>query len=322
MNRTRALLMAIIMAMLLQSPVWSRTITLEEALSSARDSNTDLAVAKVNLETAIRNSSPASSFIPDISIDGSISLDDMTGFGSSWGTLGGDLSLGISMELGTELITDTQIKAIEKESATLEYMLSADSIEEAVITSYWNIAFSRQNLESARMAEEDSREALASVEERYSAGACDELELLEARVAALEYSYERQEYEDSLSLAYTAFSELTGIDEEGFETEPVPDIPALSLPDADSLLELAVPGNLSIRSLRSKEELARTEVMDAKVRNQFPSVSLSASYHLGADQTVTEWEGLKSDRGSISIGFSIPISSYIPGSSGRNQDSD
>ena len=291
-------------------------ITLEDALRNAEENNIDLVIAKVSLESAIRNNNAASSYIPDISIDGSVSLDDMTAFGQSWGNIGGDLSLGISLDLGTDLITDGTLKRLNRENAAIDYMISAETLEEAVVSAYWNLALSRQAVELSRLAEEDSMEALASVSARYEAGDADELEEKEARLAVLQYAYERQAYEDDLELAYTVFSALTGISEKDFSTEEIPSIPQLSLPSPSELMKEHASSNLTIQSLDKALEIAKAETLDTRLERQIPSVSLSASYHLGAETRTTEWDDLKNDRGSISVAFSIPLSSYIPGSSG------
>lgn len=304
------------LCLLFPSVAYAEVITLEAALKSAEVNNTDIAIARINLETAIRNSSVYSSYIPDISIDGSLSLDDMSAFGGSWGNLGGNLSLSISLDLGTDLITENALEKLERENAAIEYMLTASSLEEAVISAYWNLSLSQNAVETATMAEEDSLEALASAEERFNAGQIDELELQETRLSVLQYSYERQLYRDQLDLAYTAFSELTGIENRNFETEEIPEIPELSFPDAHDLLEFSIGKNLTIQSLDKNLEIAHAETSDTRMTNQIPSVTLSGSYVLGSGEKVTEWSGLEKDRGSVSLSFSIPISSYIPGSSG------
>ena len=244
------------LCLLFPSVAYAEVITLEAALKSAEVNNTDIAIARINLETAIRNSSVYSSYIPDISIDGSLSLDDMSAFGGSWGNLGGNLSLSISLDLGTDLITENALEKLERENAAIEYMLTASSLEEAVISAYWNLSLSQNAVETATMAEEDSLEALASAEERFNAGQIDELELQETRLSVLQYSYERQLYRDQLDLAYTAFSELTGIENRNFETEEIPEIPELSFPDAHDLLEFSIGKNLTIQSLDKNLEIA------------------------------------------------------------------
>ena len=75
------------------------------------------------------------------------------------------------------------------------------------------------------------------------------LEWQEAKLAVLQYSSERQSYEDQLELAYTAFSELTGIEERGFDTEAIPELPALSIPSMEELIAASTENSLEIQSL-------------------------------------------------------------------------
>ena len=83
----------------------SSVITLEEAVESAMENNTDLATAQVSLQAAIRNNSLSSSFIPDISIEGGVSLSGMSITDRTAGTLGTDVSLGISLSLDSSVIS-------------------------------------------------------------------------------------------------------------------------------------------------------------------------------------------------------------------------
>ena len=80
-------------------------ISLDEAISMAYENNTDMEVARYDLGIALRDANMASSYIPDIAISGSV-IDRTFGTGV-------DASVGISMDLGTDLIMDSAEKSIQ-----------------------------------------------------------------------------------------------------------------------------------------------------------------------------------------------------------------
>ena len=83
-------------------------------------------------------------------------------------------------------------------------------------------------------------------------------------------------------------------------------------------MQRAQSGNLTIRSLHNDVDIARATSADAKATNQLPSLTISAGYDLGPTVPVSSFDSYKTDRVSVSVGFTIPISSWIPGSAGSN----
>lgn len=107
------------------------TVTLEEALISAEENNTDLASAKVTLETTMRSNSLSSSLIPDISLEGGLSWDNMSLIDQNAGSGSGSLYFGISWDISSGILADSRVKSLNQDNAVLTYMLQAESVEEA-----------------------------------------------------------------------------------------------------------------------------------------------------------------------------------------------
>ena len=247
----------------------SSVITLDEAVASAMENNTDLATAQVSLQTAMRNNSLSSSFIPDISIEGGVSLSGMSITDRTTGTFGTDVSLGISLSLDSSLISETKINAIAEESALLSYIMTAESVEEAVTLAYWNIALIKDSIRSAELALQDARERLESLESQYKAGSADLMDVRNAELDVLNYENSLAGYEAQLELAYIAFSQLTGITSRDFETEEIPVLPALNLPDAKTLEALYSSNSTMIKSLEKNIESAQAQ-KDSASRSHAP----------------------------------------------------
>ena len=293
----------------------SSVITLEEAVESAMENNTDLATAQVSLQTAIRNNSLSSSFIPDISIEGGVSLSGMSITDRTAGTLGTDVSLGISLSLDSSVISEAKINAIAEESALLSYIMTAESVEESVTLAYWNIALIKDSIRSAELALQDAGERLKSLESQYEAGSQDLMDVRNAELDVLNYENSLAGYEARLELAYIAFSQLTGITSRDFETEEIPVLPKLNLPDAKTLEALYSSNSTMLKNLEKNIESAQAQKDSTKSSLQLPSVSISASYDFGPTVPAGSWNEYRTDRGSVSVGFTIPVSAWIPGSS-------
>lgn len=293
----------------------SSVIALDEAVESAMENNTDLATAQVSLQAAIRNNSLSSSFIPDISIEGGVSLSGMSITDRTAGTLGTDVSLGISLSLDSSVISETKINAIAEESALLSYIMTAESVEEAVTLAYWNIALIKDSIQSAELALQDAGERLESLERQYEAGIADLMDVRNAELDVLNYENSLAGYEARLELAYIAFSQLTGITSRDFETEEIPVLPALSFPDAVTLAALYSSNSTMLKSLEKNVESAQAQKDSTRSSLQLPSISISASYDFGPTVPAGSWNDYRTDRGSVSVGFTIPVSAWIPGSS-------
>lgn len=292
----------------------SSVITLKEAVESAMENNTDLATAQVSLQTAIRNNSLSSSFIPDISIEGGVSLSGMSITDRTAGTLGTDVSLGISLSLDSSVISEAKINAIAEESALLSSIMAAESVEESVTLAYWNIALIKDSIHSAELALQDASERLKSLESQYEAGSQDLMDVRNAELDVLNYENSLAGYEAQLELAYIAFSQLTGITSRDFETEEIPVLPKLNLPDAKTLEALYSSNSTMLKSLEKNIESAQAQKDSTKSSLQLPSVSISASYDLGPTVPAGSWNDYHTDRGSVTVGFTIPVSAWIPGS--------
>ena len=147
-------------------------ISLDEAISMAYENNTDMEVARYDLGIALRDANMASSYIPDIAISGSA-------IERTFGT-GVDASVGISMDLGTDLIMDSAEKSIQKTLAYLTYASTEQSLEESITTSYLALSRSKKEIESASNNLESARRSYEMLKEAYDGGLASSLDMAEA----------------------------------------------------------------------------------------------------------------------------------------------
>lgn len=293
-------------------------LTLDEAIASAMENNISLEIAQIELRQSLRNASVASSYIPDISINGSF-----TASGSamdSTGSLTARGGIGISMDLGTNLITDATEKSIERTLASLAYSSTVDSLEESVTTSYWNLVAGANQVEVAQNSLDNAKKNHEDVLEAYNSGLRSELELANAELAVAEAEGNLKALSDSYELSKESFRILTGIDEKDFVLENLPSTVFLSLPSADELYTEYAANTNTIKTYSAKVSQSETALTSTRISTQLPTVTLSTGWDIGPESTyMGSWNGSFSDNASVTLAFSIPISSYIPGSTGYNQ---
>ena len=292
-------------------------LTLDEAIASAMENNISLEIAQIELRQSLRNANVASSYIPDISIDGSFTASGSAMDSTGSLTAGG--GIGISMALGTNLITDATAKSIERTLANLSYATTVDSLEESVITSYWNLSSSKNQIAVAENSLENAQDNYDAILESYDSGLKSELELANAQLAVAQAEYNLKALKDAYVLAEDEFRILTGLENEDIVLEDLPETVWLDLPSADELYNTYADGTNMIRTRSAQISQSETSLTTTKLNNQLPSVTLSAGWEMGPESTyISSWNGGMTDRASVTVAFSIPISNYIPSSSGYN----
>ena len=305
-------------------------VTLDEAIQSAMENNTDMEIAKLELQQNLRSASNASAYIPNLTLTGSASIGgnliDSTAWDPDWSANAG-FDVGISMSLGTSLIGSTAVNNASRTIANLNYAISASTLEQSVTTSYWTLVSSKKSMESAQRNLDAAERALESVQEGYDAGLRTSLELSNAELDVLDYRYALKQLQDAYALSQETFRVLTGI-EGDFDVTDFPEITYLNLPSAEELFAQYGDSTNTVRMLNATVTSSEAALTNVKVNNYYPSVSLSLNYGLGGDayhryytQTLEGPEPYPnsiSDTASATVSFSIPISSYIPGSTGNN----
>lgn len=312
----RKILLVPILLLALLMPVFADipTITLSEAIESAMENNTDMEKARLELQSSLRSASNISQYIPDLSLTGSATF-----IGSiknqSWSN-SGSFSAGISMGLGTSLIGSTAVNNATRMLANLNYAIETSSLEQSVTKSYWTLVSSKKSIESAQSDLEASERTLESTKASYEAGMASSLDLANAELTVLRYQYALKLLEDAYIISQEAFRTLTGI-EGDFDVTDFPEIVYLSLPSAEELYKEYGESTNSIKMLNASVSSKEAALTLQQVSNLYPSVSLALDYNV-TGTTDFEKANKFSDDFTARVTVSVPISSYIPGSSANN----
>ncbi len=293
-----------------------RVISLEDAISSAMENNTDMEVARLKLQQSLRNASDASSYIPDLSLTGTANIGASI-INQSWNATG-DFNVGVTMNLGTSLIGSAAVNSATRTLAQLSYASSVTDVEKGVTSTYLSLASSKRSMESAAMDLESAKRTYESMKESYDAGLSSALELNNAELALSNYEYAYNTLKDSYELAKESFRILTGIEGE-FEVEDVKSVTFLDLPSSDELYAKYANSTTSIRTLNATVALREASLTSTRLNTVIPSVNLRLNYDIGGNayHNYSNENGFR-DTASATLTFTVPISSYIPGSSANN----
>ena len=321
----RKILLVLSLLMALCAPSFSAdVITLDEAIQSAMENNTDMEKARLNLQQDLRTYSNVASYIPNLALTGSANIAG-SALGSTtlglaernWST-GASFSAGISMELGTSLIGTTAVNNAMRTVSELTYAASVDSVEQSVTTSNFALSSSKRSMESTRISLESAKRSLESVKERYDAGLATTLDVNNAEIAVLNYEFALKQLEDAYTLSEESFRTLTGIEGE-IVVEEFPEVVYLNLPTAEDLYASYANNTTTIRALNAAVSASEAALTSTRLQTTIPSVNLALNYNFGGstfynNNTTNDL----TDGASATLSFTIPISSYIPGSSTNN----
>lgn len=296
------------------------TTTLRQALNAAIENNIDLSIAQVQLQQTLRTqNTTASTYMPSFSLTGGISTGGSL-IGGIFSGLSANASAGISMSFNGSMITDSTTRSLAKESANLSYQQTYGTLEDNITSSYWNLAANDNAVEEALLSLDQANRQMEIAQQQYDNGLVPQLTVVQARLSVSQAEIQLKQLQDSRNLALSAFRALTGITETDFTLEELPATMELSLPDAQQLyLEYAVSGT-KVRSLQNSVAQATNDSKTTKLSSRVPTVSVSGSWGLSGslvegNSTVSQATSGLSDTASVSVSVSVPLSSYISGTS-------
>ncbi len=307
-------------------------VTLEEALKSARENSISLESARITLESALRKQDAVmTTFMPDISLTAGVSTGaafpgaNGTQFGAetldetAFAGLTVNASANASFSFTGNMITDAESRALQKESANLTYTSALNSIEDAVFTSYWNIAAQDSAIEIAEISYLEAKAQYESALESYENGLTDELSLLQLEYAMRNAENNLNSLRDAKEIMMSAFRNITGL-EGDFSVEPFPGMTKLALPSPEELFDEYAESTVTVRTARNNLAISRNAAESAKLGTYVPVLTASVGYSYagsGYQHYKGNWYGYSSSANGLtgSIAVSIPISSMLPGSS-------
>ena len=157
--------------------------------------------------------------------------------------------------------------------------------------------------------------------ESYEAGLTSELMLVQSEYNLSDAELNVKQLEDQKKLALLSFEILTGIEDASiYKLEDLPETVYLSFPTPMDIYSKYASGSLSIRTSQNSLSSAENASETQKWSSWAPTFTVSASYGINQTPITAKPETVYSttalaDGLSLTAALSIPISSYIPGSS-------
>ncbi len=295
--------------------LFAEKITVDDAVILAADNNISLKQQKLSLDLLKKQKNASwNSASPSLSLSANYA-GSQAGSNEAWSdgsqmknapTLSASAS--VSVRLAPSLATSIQSAKLSYEAGEISYESMVRSIELSVRKSFYNLIYSRENIEVQESALESAKQTYESNRTKYNQGRLSELDLLNAQ-----YNYEKklpalETLKQSYEIALDSFKQVLGIKlSESIELEG-------SLEDvADMIItEEAIMMNLDdvpdVKKAQMNVEAAKNSLMATRFSAWGPSISASAS----ASENITN-ETLSMN---YSLGLSIPLDGYLPWSSG------
>ena len=300
-------------------------VTLDEAIASAEENNITLKQLAVSLNQTIRNENNyVADYLPTFGLsakadtgltfpnDGPLTAADKTEFDG----VGLDLSAfaNFSYTLDGSKITDGASRRLNKEAATLSYESNRDDIVLGVTSAYWTLATYDIAVENAQAALSDAEATYESTLEMYNSGMADELSMSQVELALSNAYITLSQAENDKALALASFKAMTGLTED-FQTEPLPETVELALPQPSVLFDEYAEATSAIRIARNELAAARNAEKTMTLSQYMPTVDVAVGYtYNGGIDTDAKQYSTNAHSLSGSVTVSIPLSSYIPGS--------
>lgn len=225
------------------------------------------------------------------------------------------ISGNVSFRLTPSLYSSIKSAKLNYENGITSYETAVKTVEKNVRQIFYSLIYSKENLSLLNRNLETAKQRYDLSQEKFSRGQLSELDLLTTQMnyESLKPSYESAEiaYENSIA----NFKQLLGIN----QTEQIELIGNLdemmNVSINQDLLEYNIEELPTVKEIKSKIELAKTNLLATKFSAWGPSISLGYNASkTGQDMTGEfAWADFKQ---SVSVGVSIPLDGYLPWSNG------
>ncbi len=294
-------------------------LTADSAVEQALNAHLDVQRGKITLEQAERKYKHAwNNVLPSITASGTGS-ESRTYKDSDTDTL--SLQAGVSASLTLDLGLGSTIKGLkanyEAGKATFEDTVRAT--ESAVRTSFYNLLYLKEKWDSAKTTCDSYERQYEQTSAKAKRGMASELDLLTAQV---NWETAKPDVDSAEQTYMNALAEF--LNTIGYEMQPGLEVSlegsldyAETAKAADySLLETCVEQSSEVRSLKDSLRIAVLSRDSKKGSLYFPSLTASASaYPLSWQKEQNSGDESSSPNWSVSLGLSLPLDSWLPGSS-------
>lgn len=225
------------------------------------------------------------------------------------------ISGNVSFRLTPSLYSSIKSAKLNYENGITSYETAVKTVEKNVRQIFYSLIYSKENLSLLNRNLETAKQRYDLSQEKFSRGQLSELDLLTTQMnyESLKPSYESAEiaYENSIA----NFKQLLGINQNE-QIDLIGNLDEMmNVSINQDLLEYNIEELPTVKEIKSKIELAKTNLLATKFSAWGPSLSLGYNASKAGQDMTGEfaWADFKQ---SVSVGVSIPLDGYLPWSNG------
>ncbi len=311
MNKMYKFIFSIFITITISFSVFS--ISIDDALNMAYINNNSLKSQRIALETAHREAkSKWNIFLPSISVSGGLSNIHFSNISSdpwSW-----NAQTGLSLSFTAGIPARVKKATLAYELAKNTYQTTEQNISKQVVSSFYNLIAEAQNISILEDSLVLSKRQYEQTKRNYNNGLASELSMLQAQYAYLSSEPVLEKAKTSYQTNLNAFQALLGSSEQ-------------IIPEGELLLNklnISSPNELIDKYLENRLDVVKNKITLEQAKNTKtmqsldslgPSINLSENLRISPSDNISKSNKDFSPSGTFSVSVSIPIDSYIPGSS-------
>lgn len=296
---------------------FAQEITIEKALELAKTNNPDLQKQRLTLQDAQRKSENRwNKFLPNLSANANVSNGHDFKESSQWNW---KASAGANLSFSFGLPTSIQQAQLDYLQQKITYeKLEAQTIS-SISSTFYSLIAEQQNIQILKESQKLAQDVYNQTKRNYNNGLASELDMLKSQYSYLSLEPQIQQAQSAYNNNLANFGLKLGIaDSTNLTLKGELQLVQVKLPSSQELIEKYLDKRhdviLSEISVQQAENTSKIQSA-----NKLPSLSLSENISLGENPLYNpeiQQEGINplSINGSFSVGVSIPLSSWIPGS--------
>ena len=296
---------------------FAQEITIEKALELAKTNNPDLQKQRLTLQDAQRKSENRwNKFLPNLSANANVSNGHDFKESSQWNW---KASAGANLSFSFGLPTSLQQAQLDylQQKTTYE-KLEAQTIS-SISSTFYSLIAEQQNIQILKESQKLAQDVYNQTRRNYNNGLASELDMLKSQYSYLSLEPQIQQAQSSYNNNLANFGLKLGIaDSSNLTLKGELQLVQVKLPASQELIEkyLEKRHDVILSEISVQQAENTSKIQSA---NKLPSLSLSENISLGENPLYNpeiQQEGINplSINGSFSVGVSIPLSSWIPGS--------
>lgn len=296
---------------------FAQEITIEKALELAKTNNPDLQKQRLTLQDAQRKSENRwNKFLPNLSANANVSNGHDFKESSEWNwkaSAGANLSFSFGLPTSIQ-----QVQLDYLQQKTTYEKLEAQTIS-SISSTFYSLIAEQQNIQILKESQKLAQDVYNQTKRNYNNGLASELDMLKSQYSYLSLEPQIQQAQSAYNNNLANFGLKLGIaDSTNLTLKGELQLVQVKLPASQELIEKYLDKRhdviLSEISVQQAENTSKIQSA-----NKLPSLSLSENISLGQNPLYNSeipQDGINplSINGSFSVGVSIPLSSWIPGS--------